>query len=44
MVMNTHSIVFTNNDTGEIEFTDESLAKTFLRHLIISGELSLFRG
>ena len=34
---------FTNNDTGEIEFTDESLAKTFLRHLIISGELSLFK-
>ena len=34
---------FTINDTGEIEFTDESLAKKFLRHLIISGELSLFK-
>ena len=34
---------FTNNSSGEIEFSDESFAKTFLRHLIISGELNLFK-
>ena len=34
---------FTNNNSGEIEFSDETFAKTFLRHIIISGELNLFR-
>ena len=34
---------FTNNNSGEIEFSDESFAKTFLRHIIISGELNLFK-
>ena len=33
---------FTNNQSGELEFTEESFAKTFLRHIIVSGELSLF--
>ena len=33
---------FTNNESGEIEFIDESFAKTILRHIIISGELNLF--
>ena len=28
--------------SGEIEFVDESFAKTILRHIIISGELNLF--
>ena len=34
---------FTNSETGEIEFNDESIAKTLLRHVIISGELNLFK-
>tara|TARA_B100001758_G_scaffold88713_1_gene75538 strand:- start:1 stop:486 length:486 start_codon:yes stop_codon:yes gene_type:complete len=34
---------FTNSETGEIEFNNESIAKTLLRHVIISGELNLFK-
>jgi hypothetical protein len=34
---------FTNNETGEIEYRKESVAKTMLRHVILSGELSLFK-
>lgn len=34
---------FTNNETGEIEFQDESIAKTLLRHVVIGGELNLFK-
>ena len=34
---------FTNSETGEIEFNDENIAKTLLRHVIISGELNLFK-
>jgi hypothetical protein len=34
---------FTNNDTGEIELQQESIAKTLLRHIVIGGELNLFK-
>ncbi len=34
---------FTNNETGEIEYRKESIAKTMLRHVILSGELDLFK-
>ena len=34
---------FTNNETGEIELQDESIAKTLLRHIVIGGELNLFK-
>ena len=34
---------FTNNDTGEIELQEESIAKTLLRHIVIGGELNLFK-
>ena len=33
----------TNIETGEIEVKDESLAKTFLRHIVIGGELNPFK-
>ncbi len=33
----------TNFQTGELEIKDESIAKTFLRHMIIGGELNPFR-
>ncbi len=33
----------TNIDTGQLEIKDESIAKTFLRHVIIGGELNPFR-
>ena len=34
---------FTNNETGEIELQKESIAKTLLRHIVIGGELNLFK-
>tara|TARA_B110000438_G_scaffold120196_1_gene117334 strand:+ start:8595 stop:9620 length:1026 start_codon:yes stop_codon:yes gene_type:complete len=34
---------FTNNETGEMEIKDESIAKNILRHIIIGGELNLFK-
>jgi hypothetical protein len=34
---------FTNNDTGEIELQEESIAKKLLRHIVIGGELNLFK-
>ena len=34
---------FTNNETGEIELQEESIAKTLLRHIVIGGELNLFK-
>ena len=33
---------FTNNETGDLELRDESIAKNILRHIILSGELNLF--
>jgi len=34
---------FTNNETGELEIKDESIAKNILRHIILGGELNLFK-
>ena len=43
-ISNDYSLnTYTNIETGEIEINDESIAKTILRHLIISGELNLFK-
>ena len=33
----------TNIETGELEIKEESIAKTFLRHITIGGELNPFR-
>ena len=33
----------TNVQTGELEIKEESVAKTFLRHIVIGGELNPFR-
>lgn len=33
----------TNVETGELEIKEESIAKTFLRHIIVGGELNPFR-
>ena len=42
-ISNSYSLSsFTNNDTGELELQDESIAKNILRHIILSGELNLF--
>ena len=33
----------TNPQSGELELKQENIAKTFLRHIILGGELNLFR-
>ncbi len=36
-------ITQTNLETGELEVKEETIAKTFLRHIVIGGELNPFR-